>query len=351
MKKVLILTHTDMDGFFSGAICKRALRERYGKNELSITVREWTYSYEKPKSSDVRKKYDMVVISDLMPGADFMIELQGLYDENNLLWFDHHSIPDSEVENRGGGTIKGLRTKMKECGAMMCWKYFYPNIDVPAWLEYLSSYDAWNEDEVTSYYWRTNTLPMYYYFENTIKSTEDADIYLEQYFIMSNDDPQSGYMWTYNHLIEGRTMMSVMYAQFAKQLRDGYERVYHYGVFDDSNPDDFMCDSWTYSFEKVGELKVFIVNTQFRSSIIFNSLPNKDDYDAFIVYNYTGKKWKYSMYSTKDNIECNKIVIWNELNESVDDLKKFHQVEVSNTLRFRGHKGAAGSVSDDLLLI
>ena len=92
-----------------------------------------------------------------------------------------------------------------------------------------------------------------------------------------------------------------------------------------------------YNSEEKTKIKAWVCNTQNRSSVIFESHPNRDNYDVFIPYHFNGKKYYYSMYTFKHGeIFCNRIrVFYNDF--MFED--------------FNGHDDAAGCNSDNFFII
>ena len=340
MKNILILTHTDLDGFFSGAICYEAAQKLLFRGEdKEITVKEWTYNYNLPSVDAIKKKYDAVIVADLMPDVNFML---ALYDENNpdyLTWFDHHVAPDEALEKAGGDKIKGLRTKEKKAGCMMAWKYYHPHEEPNFVLEMVSDYDAWNRDGVGESVWENEVMPIFTYLDVHIKDWKDAILEMERCDNMMRD--HTILMYKKSILSEGKIIRNAKKSRFSRERSDGFEMLLHCIVCEgnESTPQEMITEDYTPPYRNY---RAFVVNTQTRGSELFEDLYKSGlpgtDYDVFIVFNTTGKKWKYSMYTFKDDIACNTLMPVG----IGPDGKGF--------LRFRGHKGAAGSVSDELML-
>lgn len=82
-----------------------------------------------------------------------------------------------------------------------------------------------------------------------------------------------------------------------------------------------LLESYSFTFEMNG-LKLLAMNTHNFSSIVFEDYWNEDLFDAMLAFNFTGKHWKLSLYTTKT--------------ESVDILK------IAKFFGGGGHKGACG---------
>lgn len=60
-----------------------------------------------------------------------------------VIQLDHHKTAQ---ENFLGFDLEGIIFDMRECGATLTWKYFFPGREVPAYLEYVKDRDLWNFD-------------------------------------------------------------------------------------------------------------------------------------------------------------------------------------------------------------
>jgi nanoRNase/pAp phosphatase (c-di-AMP/oligoRNAs hydrolase) len=86
-----------------------------------------------------------------------------------------------------------------------------------------------------------------------------------------------------------------------------------------------------YSFSvTLNGLHCLCLCTGARNSNTFKSLWDPDKWDVMLAFSFTGKRWSYSAYSTKPEIDCS-------------ELAKFYGGG--------GHKGAAGFYSDKCLVV
>lgn len=83
------------------------------------------------------------------------------------------------------------------------------------------------------------------------------------------------------------------------------------------------------SFEaKILGLRAICLNTVNFNSMAFDNVYNEENHDLMITFQFNGKNWKFSLYSTKDEIDCSEIA------------KKFNG---------GGHKKASGFIFNGLL--
>jgi nanoRNase/pAp phosphatase (c-di-AMP/oligoRNAs hydrolase) len=86
---------------------------------------------------------------------------------------------------------------------------------------------------------------------------------------------------------------------------------------------------WSFD-RKIEGYKCLCLNTGLRNSQVFMSKWDPEKYDIMLPFSYDGDKWSYSAYSTKAEVDCGEFA------------KKFGG---------GGHKGAAGFVTSDLILL
>ena len=322
-----------MDGFFSGAICYDAAERLLFKGEeKEITVKEWTYNYELPSVDAIKKKYDAVIVADLMPDVDFMM---ALYDESNpefLTWFDHHISPDEALYAAGGEKIQGLRTKEKKAGCMLAWEYYHPEECPNFIIETVSTYDSWNREGVGEEVWNNEIMPAFTYLDCKIKDWKGALAEMEYWEGLFRN--YKDYKYKEEAISQGELIRNAKRARYYRERSDGYPAYIRYITCPGNESDPSEINNGSVSYK---QCNAFVVNTQTRGSEQFEDMENRDDFDVFIVFNTTGKKWKYSMYTFKDDICCNTMLLVGLGPDSKD------------CLRFRGHKGASGAVSSILL--
>ena len=144
--RINCVTHTDMDGIFSGLIVRR----RYPNATVFQT------NYGRP----IDKQWfdcDVLIVTDYtFDNATVMKNLIAV-EKINLIWIDHHVAIDEAAKI--DFNPEGLRRK-DVSAAHLCWEYFFPGTEVPTVVKYISDYDIWN--------WKDN--PNALYFQNAIRN-------------------------------------------------------------------------------------------------------------------------------------------------------------------------------------
>ncbi|MFA6185580.1 MAG: hypothetical protein WC720_05575, partial [Candidatus Shapirobacteria bacterium] len=78
-----------------------------------------------------------------------------IFDVENLIIIDHHKTTIENLEKnpdfKPDGLIGDLNNKMS--AAELAWKFFFPNITVPMFIQYISLYDTWQKDSMDSQMW------------------------------------------------------------------------------------------------------------------------------------------------------------------------------------------------------
>lgn len=368
MKKVYILSHTDLDGYFSGGlvqfyfgkyiaeqyecdadnnITKRNYSKGYSaelqyfSEEVEYKHKSWTYGRKLPTAKSIIDGYDYVFIVDLCPDDfSFMTDLYDHFKEK-LVWIDHHVKPDTEFLKQftakyPNEQINGLVADREHemCAAYLTYVYFEktynkadPNRyeDIPDWLQLISDFDCWNRDSEVR--WQNRIMPYFSYLKGEVTTPAQAYDYIIQRWLTKsyyNIQDRTSSTFTIQHscksvtekeIKEGTAMYKMLKDIYKAEAKHGFER--------------------NISVVQAGEHKMlhaWICNTQNRSSVIFEEMENIDDYDVLIPYHFNGEKYFYSMYTFKDDIKCNQISVLDSNNNVV--------------LTFNGHDDAAGANSE-----
>lgn len=365
MKKVYILSHTDLDGYFSGGLVQfyfdRFLAQRYEcdiDNNLTIkdlTKREsaetqtfveeieykhksWTYGRQLPNLNFIKENYDYVFVVDLCPDFYFM---NALYEHfgDKFIWIDHHVKPDNEFLEQfktihPGEQVNGLIAEKEHftCAAYLVYYYFESKYNVkdtcseehaPEWLKLISDFDCWNRSDEER--WQKKIMPFFSFLKGEVTNPSLAYDYISSRYDRGLFyDTFTRYEGYKNHLTDEEINKGVMMYKMLKDIynaeaKHGFERVL-----------PVMQGS------KFKTIRTWICNTQNRSSIIFEDMKNIDDYDVFIPYHFNGERYFYSMYTLKPDIKCNQISV----------LSSYDCDEAAVLLTFNGHDDAAGANSE-----
>lgn len=279
--KVIILHHNDPDGYLSNYL----VRGHHPYDDIkSISM-----SYEKETPFDLISKHSTVYILDFsIPVEDMykMIDIEGV----KIIWIDHHK---TSIDKYVGfpWRLDGIR-EIGKCGAMLTSMYLNrkeKNIPYDRVLELVNDWDCWHFGK-----------------EDFDPSTKDF------IFGIQIEDLSQPKVWDdiYKDIHK--------YINCGKTIRK-YNRV----------NDDYT--NLKNGFEIIFEgYNCFACNTIASTSEFFGQ-DKLDKYDILIPFCYLGKdkKWKHSLYSNKETIDCSFIA------------KKYGG---------GGHRGAAGFISTEQII-
>lgn len=228
-------------------------------------------------------------IQSLMGEEVFIVDFSfSAYDMNrinstaDLIWIDHHKTAMEDMKSQ---YIKGVR----EIGKGACeltWNYFYPMERMPLPVWYLSKYDIWDHSE--------------------------PDILNFQYGLRLHEDtsPDNMDLWSnfLNNTFEQISLTREVCVTGKKILK--YEK----------NINKKYCESYAFRKELFG-YRCLCINKGMSNSKVFDSIVTDDDEVLVTFCLSPSGRWNYSLYSTKEYIDCGEIA------------KKYDG---------GGHKGAAG---------
>ncbi len=253
---ICIYHSKDLDGYASGAIVKL-------KYPDAIMV---GYDYGQPISFEEFIGQDVIMIDVSWPMKD-MFKLATLC---NLTWIDHHASAINDFHKWSMEDGCGIPiTAVLEVGKAACeigWKYLFPEVQMPHAIEMLGQYDTWRNEEKE--YWSKIILPFQYGMRSICTSPETFPTQL----LVPDDD--------WNEELQIITTAGIGILSYIKSSNSVY------------------CRS-AFEIEFEG-LRAICLNTNGFSSQTFESVYDESKHDVMIPFAYSGKFWKFSMYTTKD---------------------------------------------------
>ena len=156
MPKVFIVSHADdCDGFCSAAIAYKYTFDHIVDNNFKdiVTI---PMSYGQPFDfSQIDMNNDLVIFVDfVLQPFDQML----MFNQENFIICDHHKTTienmASHPEFKPDGLIGDIDNK--QSAAELAWKFFYPDIPLPLFVQYISWYDTWRQDLPD---WEEHILP------------------------------------------------------------------------------------------------------------------------------------------------------------------------------------------------
>ena len=302
MKSVLIVHHCDNDGYGAAAIIAYAI----GKDKVDYIEA----SYEVPlkkliKNTNYRAIYFVDYSISTKENALFVMELN---KERDVIWIDHHKSSIDMIE------------EMPELSELYGYRVIGISGTGLSWI-YALNHLALNRDGVTDTLLNAATARM-----EQIKDTYTGistvmggsiirqlmipkTLYLiNRWDIWAIDDRVLDFNYGLN--INGPTdLLGVLesdeidFQTQAKAIHDGVVIRRHVEKEDKEN-----CDKNGFEFiiDYMGrKYNCFALNTNHYSSLTFGDRMN--EYDICVPFSYNGKCWRYSMYTTKMEVDCSVI--------------------------------------------
>jgi oligoribonuclease NrnB/cAMP/cGMP phosphodiesterase (DHH superfamily) len=137
MDEIVIIHHADLDGFCSGAIAYRELKDKYPFSKISTI--EMNYDRELPVLPNNIKQ---LFILDFSFKDEIFERVINCVGRHHVVWLDHHK---SVIENLTKYNDLSGKRAIDKCGALLTWEYFHPvTFDIiPPIVKYVDDYDRW----------------------------------------------------------------------------------------------------------------------------------------------------------------------------------------------------------------
>ena len=261
---IYCISHSrDLDGYSSGAIVKMAMSE---KNSECVSI---GYDYGQPFPYDKITPGKPIVMIDVSLPMEEM-EKVAAYSNYAFTWIDHHISAINDYNDYIRHQEKFLTAVLDNSKAAceIAWGYYFPDRGLPEAIELLGKYDTWRENDTE--YWQTDILPFQYGMRLKCNSPETFP-----YNVLKD------HSYVRDIIAEGKIILS-------------YQR----------QVDKAACRG---SFElKFKGYSVIAMNGGGFSSNAFASVYDEAKHDIMMPFKYDGKKWVFSLYTTKD-IDCSAI--------------------------------------------
>lgn len=264
---ICIYHNKDLDGYCSGAIVKR----KYPDARLI----GYDYGQPFPLTDEEVLGQDIIMIDVSLPMNDmFVLGIKA----RHLTWIDHHISAINDYNNfpphsQGGENI----TAILENGISACeggWKYLFPEEQMPTSVKLLGEYDTWrNQDKER---WDNAIMPFQYGMRMMCNSAETfaPELLLPDDYAMDQATKA---------IIEcGRTILQYQKQQNERACRSSFE----------------------IEFEG---FRGIALNNGGANSQVFDSVYDPEKHDIMIPFVFTGKHWTFSLYTTKENVDCSVI--------------------------------------------
>lgn len=282
---ICIYHSRDFDGLCSG----RILQEKYPNAEMV------GYDYGEPiPDLDTSKP---IIMADVTFPFEDMVRIGKECEVNggSFIVIDHHvsfakQVYNWEEENEVPFVFH-YDSSISACEAV--WFFCFPDKKMPYGVELLGKYDTWRKDEE----WELFVMPFQYGLRATVNKLENFPLIFDLKLRS----------WVHDVINQGRAILSYQASQNEKH-----------------------CTELAFETEFKGFLAICL-NTPMANSQAFESVWNESRHDVMICFRYNGKikQWVYSLYTTKDSVDCS--VIAKEMGGG-------------------GHKKAAGFQHKDFIL-
>lgn len=250
----------DLDGYCSAAIVKR----KYPDTEFI------GYDYGQPFPWE-RIGNEIVIMIDVSLPMEDMRKLSGLCG-GQFTWIDHHISAINEFRNLVDRFSINAILQNGIAACEIAWKYFFSAKKMPLTVQLLGEYDTWrNADQAR---WENIILPFQYGMRHICNSLETFPMDLLLY--IEFDKKIGGIIET------GRTILEYQKQQNAVACRNAFEA-------------------------EIDGLRAICLNGGGFSSQAFESVYDEAKHDLMVPFRFDGKKWMFSLYTTKDTVDCSQI--------------------------------------------
>jgi len=261
-----ILHHNDLDGRCAGHVVSLFTGNKNYKEDYF----ECDYTTNLNKIP-IQKDEEVYIVDFSFSKNTYTQFLNLLNKTENVVWIDHHasSLDLLKEHPELNKRFKGLVSN-EYSGAALAYMYFYDKEfnKIPSYIQYVSDYDTWSFEfgEDTEYF----KLGM-----DCLNTVVGSDVW-DKLDVDSNKDDY-GFL---SRLVEdGKIIKKYLDAHYKEQIEsDGYE----------------ITIPFNNKFYRA------LVLNGHGNSWVFSDKFNSERYDLYILWNYDGTIYNYSMYSNKD---------------------------------------------------
>jgi oligoribonuclease NrnB/cAMP/cGMP phosphodiesterase (DHH superfamily) len=279
----------DLDGFTSGAIIKL----KYPDAKLV------GYDYGLPFEQEITG--EPIIMADVSLPMKTMVKIAQLSNWQ-LTWIDHHiSAINDYKEFIGEG--ESFCNAVLENGIAACegaWKHLFPEKQMPLSVNLLGEYDTWRNADKQR--WDNEILPFQFGMRLYCNSVDSFPVE-----VFENEELVKQIIY------EGLTVLKYQ-----------------------SQVNELQCKKATFETEFNG-LRAICLNGGGFNSDVFKSVYDESKHDIMMPFQFDGKKWTISLYTTKDEVDCSVIAKINgggghkkAAGFQVEDISKvFSQIQLS----------------------
>lgn len=251
----------DLDGYCSAAIVKR----KYLDAEFI------GYDYGQPFPWEKIGNETVIMVDVSLPMEDMrkLSELCG----GKFTWIDHHISAINEFMALSEPFFINPVLQDGIAACEIAWKYFFSDETMPLAVRFLGEYDTWRDADQAR--WEYVILPFQYGMRLNCNSLETFPMnLLENYTRITRD---------IEHIFHtGETILNYQKQQNAVACRGAFEA-------------------------EIDGLRAICLNGGGFSSQAFESVYDEAKHDLMVPFRFDGKQWTFSLYTTKDTVDCSQI--------------------------------------------
>lgn len=256
----------DLDGFSSAAIVKLA------HPDAEFIGYDYGMPFEVPEGEEV-------IMVDVSLPMHIMNEIGA--KSSGFTWIDHHVSAINEFneyyKNRIPPINAVLDTSFAAC--QLTWMHFFPEKPIPVTIDFLGDYDIWQNQDLN--HWNETILPFQFGMRLECNSLETFPMHLLHY-------GPDGFPTLHIYDIDRSIGLIVSKGKLVLQYQ--------------SSVNEVQCKK---SFVKEFEgLRALFLNGGGFNSDVFKSVYNPEVHDVMMPFQFNGKFWTFSIYTTKDEIDC-----------------------------------------------
>ena len=299
-RKVVIVHHNDMDGIFSGAIIYDYEKNINKADWIKCIKVDYTMDLYEAIGEDIYTLEDIIVyFVDYSFSKKENIDIIStiLNNRSKVIWIDHHSSSKELLESLPEEITKNANfdanINTEYCATVLCYEWAHKTKNNKAILNLVDSWDSWKHNVDNDREFNEGFRSFHY-------SAEDFGELIG--IILVFEEKETNFI---NDCIsKGTTICNYL---------------------DENNEQLCKSNGFEFNIDYFGTKYTCFGLCQYGNSLVFGDRIN--EYDIVVLMRFNGDQFVYSLYSNKDEIECNKIA---------SDLGTF------DSLGGGGHKGAAG---------
>lgn len=262
--KRICVHHNDLDGISAGAIVKARFPESYMIE----------YDYGQPL--ELPQKNVPVIMVDVSLPMHQMRDVGVVAD--GFTWIDHHK---SAIDDFNNNYVTGRETeplinpilRVGKAGCELTWEYYFSDKPMPQAIWLLGRYDVWDMSDKDE--WHNRILPFQYGMRAICNSVETFPMGL------LNNEPDT--TSRVEEIIEyGKQILSYQAMQNQKRVK-------------------------SFAFPALWKRFRVIAMNGAGNSKMFDAVWDEEKYDLMLTFQFTGKFWKCSIYTTHKDIDCSSI--------------------------------------------